>query len=116
MLSALDEPGLQNMAGRGSGAVLWVTGNADRRSAKALDPLLPILRLHVEERAARKTRAIDKFHRCHRRHLVCRMLRAGHSLPHCPVALGTSEEDAKSRFRTYVVGVRSHKKFNTRLL
>jgi hypothetical protein len=41
---------------------------------------VPILRLHIEQRAARKTRAIDTFRRCHRRHLVYRMLRAGHWL------------------------------------
>src|SRR5215469_12663673 len=81
MLSALDEAGLQNMASRGSRTVLWMTGNADRSSAKALDPVLPILRLHVEERAARKTRAIDKFGRSHRSHPGIGMPRLGHWLP-----------------------------------
>ena len=81
-LSALDESALQNMPGRGSRAVLWMTGNADRRSAQALDPVVPMFRLHIEQRAARKTRAIDTFRRCHRRHLVYRMLLAGPWLLH----------------------------------
>jgi hypothetical protein len=104
MLSALNEPVLQNMAGRGSRAVLWMTGNADRCSAEALYPVVPILRLHIEQRAARKTRAIDKFRRCHRRHLVYRMLWADHWLPYPHAPFGTSEGAAKSRFGTSPVG------------
>jgi len=77
MLPALDESTLQNIAGRGSRAVLWMTGDADRRSTQALDPVVPIPRLHIEQRTARKTRAINTFRRCHRRHLVSRMLLAG---------------------------------------
>ena len=70
MLSALNESALQNMARRKRRAVLRMTGNADRRSAQALDPVVPILRLHIEQRAARKTRAIDTLRPCHPRHLV----------------------------------------------
>jgi len=61
VLSTLDESGFQNMAGRGSRAVLWVTRNANCRSTEAFDPVTSILRLHIQARAARKTRAIDKF-------------------------------------------------------
>ena len=55
---------------RGSGSTL-----DDRQCGspfrQALDPVVPIPRLHIEQRAATKTRAINTFRRCHGRPPLC---------------------------------------------
>jgi len=60
-LSTFDQPRLENAGGRGSRAVLWMAGNADGPATQAPDPVVPILRLHIDQRAARKTRELNTF-------------------------------------------------------
>jgi len=59
--SALYEAGIKDAAAHGSRAVLRMAADADRAAAEALDLVMPILRLHVEERAGRKAGAIDEL-------------------------------------------------------
>ena len=60
-LSTFDQARLENAGGSGSRAVLWMAGNADGPATQAPDPVVPILRLHIDQRAARKTRELNTF-------------------------------------------------------
>ena len=75
VLAARDEVLAQD-ARNGGGAVLGMAGDADRATAQALDAVVAIFRLHIQQRAGRETRAIHELGRHHRIHPTCEMPRA----------------------------------------
>jgi len=58
--------GTLEMAGNRSRTILGMTGDADSIPPQAFDPIHPVLRFHLDERAGRQPHAVDGLVGSHR--------------------------------------------------